>query len=633
MRGYRGQPSLSRDFALLSAAVLFLLLLISAWVTYSSYEAHADRISDEMGKEAARIERTVASEMGAANYMLLALGKQVVLDPQRDLVRVAQMMKAFDSKGYIYAVFTLVNPEEKIIVSSNRGVLDVPVDASDRDYVKKAFAEPWKMHIGRPVEGHVSNRWVIPVAMGLTDYTGKFVGTIVISIDINTLTEQISNLVKRDGISFAIISKTLIALTQVSDDKDFVTNNFPAKKLMNVDFATHPQGLLAHGSMFWGTGNYTYYRVSSEYPYIVLLGYDPQYSDETVRNLLLSRLLQMFTISIFFVLFLWIMRIRMVKPVLEMTTVATSVAKGNTQITLPKSGAIEIENLAVQIRRICEYIDENRRVEDELRNKIHMLRRARQEAEMANRSKSELLSAIVQEMQARLSSIISGTQSIKDQIHGPIENIRYKETANDIYTTGNTLFNELRDALALTKIETDYIKLNEKPVELSAVISKTLRFMTDKMQSLKLGVKVALHEPMPRLVGDEVRLQQVFMNSLLHLFSYAKPETTLLLEGSVINEQKDKLCLAFVITTGDTSPYSNEEMVELAKNLLSSNIPYLPLHKQLGTEEDIDIGLELAKALITMHRGYFDFRLVGGVATIIIVFSATRIRFMDAQES
>ena len=81
------------------------------------------------------------------------------------------------------------------------------------------------MQIGRPIEGRVSGRWVIPVAMGLTDYTGKFIGTILISIDINELTEQISTLVKRDGISFAIISKTLIPLTQVSDDNNFLTNN------------------------------------------------------------------------------------------------------------------------------------------------------------------------------------------------------------------------------------------------------------------------------------------------------------------------------------------------------------------------------------------------------------------------
>ena len=632
MRGYWGQPSLSRDFALLSAAVLFLLLLISAWVTYSSYEKNSERIAEELGKEAARIERTLAGEMGAANHMLVALGKQVVLDPSHDLIRVAQMLKSFDSKGYIYAVFTLVNPEEKIVVSSNRGVLDVPVDASDRDYVKKAFAEPWKMHIGRPVEGHVSNRWVIPVAMGLTDYTGKFIGTLVISIDINTLTDQISSLVKRDGVSFAIISKTLIALTQVSDDKDFVTNNFPAKKLMNVDFAVNPSGLLANGSLFWGTGTYTYYRVSSEYPYIVLLGYDPQYSDDTMRNLLWSRLIQMLMIAVFFVLFLWIMRTRMVKPVLEMTTVATSVAKGNTQITLPKAGAIEIESLAAQIRRICEYIDESRRVEDELRNKIQMLRRARQESEISNRSKSELLSCICQEMQGRLSAIISSAQAIRDQIHGALDNPKYRDSAAEIYNTSNTLFNELRDTLALTKLETDYIRLNEKPVEMSSVVSKTLRFIADKTQALKLNVKVALHEPMPRLIGDEVRLQQVFMNSLLHLFEYAKPDSTLLLEGSVINEQKEKLCLAFTLTTSEEMPYSPDELSEIAKQMLAAAPSYMASGKIDTGEEDVDIGLELAKALVTMHRGYFDFRQQNGVATIIIVFSATRIRFMDAQD-
>jgi signal transduction histidine kinase len=631
MRGYWGQPSLSRDFALLSAAVLFLLLLISAWVTYSTYTKNSERIAEDLGKEAARIERTLASEMDSANHMLLALGKQIAIDQARDLVRIAQMLKSFDSKGYIYAVFTLVSPDEKIVVSSNRGVLDVPVDASDRDYVKRAFAEPWKMHIGRPVEGHVSNRWVVPVAMGLTDYTGKFVGTVVISIDINTLTEQISTLVKRDGISFGIISKTLIALTQVSEDKDFVTNNFPAKKLMDVNFAANPSGLLAHGSLFWGTGNYAYYRVSSEYPYIILLGYDPHYSDENVRNILWSRLLQMLMIAVFFVLFLWIMRTRMVKPVLEMTTVATSVAKGDTNITLPKAGAIEIESLATQIRRICEYIDENMRVENELRNKIQMLRRARQEAEMANRSKSELLGCICQEMQVRLSSLITAAQMLSDQSHGQLGSPKYQEAASDIYNTSNTLFSEIRDTLSILKIEAGYTKLAEKPVELSTIISKTLRFIADKTQALKLHVKVDLNEPMPRLLADDIRIQQVFMNLLLHLFTYAKENSTLSINGSVISEKRDKQCMVITLSTNENSPYQQEELAQIVSKMIDAPPNHLLASRHIDfANEDIDIGLELAKTLVALHKGYFNLHQHNGVTTVVLVFPASRIRFMDS---
>src|SRR5690606_20241991 len=122
------------------------------------------------------------------------------------LVQLAQVLKSFDSKDNLYSIFSWIGPTQHAMVSSNRGILEKPVDLSDRDYVKQVLTDPWHMTIGRPIEGRVSNHWVIPVAIGLTDYTGKFIGTLMISLDINVLTERLSKLIKRDGISFAIVS-------------------------------------------------------------------------------------------------------------------------------------------------------------------------------------------------------------------------------------------------------------------------------------------------------------------------------------------------------------------------------------------------------------------------------------------
>ncbi len=77
MRGYWAQPSLSRDFALLAAAIVVVLFTISAWVSYTTYTRHTEEIASELEKEAARVERTLGAEMESANYMLTALVKQI----------------------------------------------------------------------------------------------------------------------------------------------------------------------------------------------------------------------------------------------------------------------------------------------------------------------------------------------------------------------------------------------------------------------------------------------------------------------------------------------------------------------------------------------------------------------------
>lgn len=597
MKNYWTQPSLSRDFALLSAAVFCVLFLVSMWVTYVTYARHTEHIAEELQTEASRIERTLANEMESANYLLTALGRQIVVNNARDLVELAQILKSFDAKEQMYAIFNWINVDQKILVSSSRGILEKPVDVSDRDYVKKAFIEPWKMHIGRPIEGRVSGRWVIPVAMGLTDYTGKFIGTLIISLDISQLTDRVSTLVKRDSISFAIISKTLIPLTQVSEDKDFLNKNFPAQRLVNIDYVKNPSGLLSQGSMFWGTGSYTYYSVSEQYPYIILLGYDNRYQDDAVRNMLWSRLLQMVVIAAFFMLFLLIVRSRMIRPVMEVTEAIAQVARGNTDVKLPTIGPIEINLLAGQVSRIKEYIEENKRVDDELRNKMFMLRRTCKEMEVSTHSKAEFLAFICQEMRAPVNSAMGCAQVMKDQIYGPIENKKYRQYASDIYTSCTHVISQLDYVLELAKIEAHYAVLRESTIDLGTTINRALRSLADQLQAAKIDIKVNIDENGVLIFADDFRIQQIISNAIFYLIDRGLKECSITIAVNHIIEKKDR------------------QSVEIC-------LEYPKINRE---EESFHTQLELIRRLTELHQGSMSVNS----ERLTVTLPGTRLRFAD----
>jgi signal transduction histidine kinase len=630
MRSSWLQPSLSRDFALLSAAILFILCMISAWVTYATYNTHIKRVEIDLEKEAVRIESTLSTEVERANYMLTALGKQIVLGLGNDLTRLAQVLKSFDSKGNIYSLFSWIGPEQHALVSSNRGVLEKPVDISDRDYVKKSLTDPWKMTIGRPIEGRVSNQWVIPVAMGLTDYTGKFAGTLMISLDISVLTERLNQLVKREGISFAIVSKTLIPLAQVSEDKDFMNHNFPTQKLVNVNFSTNPSGLIAQGSPFWGTGTYAYYRVSEHYPYIILIGYDSKHIDSAMRNMLWSRLLQMMVMALFFVLFLWIVRARMIVPVMDMTAIVSAVAKGQSHTPLPQGGPMEIENLSAQVKRVSEYIQESKRIEDELRNKMFTLKTSKERSEIEKRSMVEFLAYMCQEMSTPLNNIAGFAQVMKEQLYGPIENRKYRQYADDIFTTSNSVIDNVKDLQLYAKAGTDYIELVEKAVDVASVVNKAIRFVEQRLEVEKLAVKITLQEPLPRLIADEFRLQQVIMNLLLYALGHAMPQATMRLEARMLTENKDKQFFALVINSMDTS-LTTAKLTELAdKVLFGSPQPLSSSRSFEALKEQPDLRLELARTLVSLHHGAMDIvNESESNLAVVVLFSSSRIRFVD----
>jgi len=626
------QPSLSRDFALLSASALFVLCIISAWVTYTTYTRHTQTIASDLEKESKHLESAIAMQIDDASYMLTSLGKQIIIDPDRNLTKLAQVLKSFDKKDYRYSILTWINPQGQMEISSNRGVLEKPVDISDRDFVKMATsADPWKMVIGQPIEGRVSGQWVIPVAMGVTDYTGKFIGIVAISLNIKILTEQLEKIVQHEGISFAIANRNLVPITQASDNKDFSAQNFPIQKLENINFTKNPNGLITQSTLFWEIGNYYYYRACADLPYVLLLSYDAQYSDGTVRDYLWYRLLQMIAMGMFFVLFLWITRVRMIKPIMEMSNIVADVARGKPFEALPKGGPVEIEALAGQIHKVSDYIGENKRIESELRHKIHQFMKAKDQAEMNKRSQMEFLAYVCHDLRNPLNSIIGGAQVIKDQLHGPMENRKYRQYITDIFGAANSLMNRTQDLVAMAKSETGYFELSEKPVDIADVIRKSVRFISDKMQAETLSIKIQMQEPIPRLMADEFRLQQILTNLFLQVIDHAQKDGTIMLETTFINESRDKGIFAFVISSTDKSPYTNAALLSMADELLGSTHHRPPSDAAVFSNDHTNISLELAKTLIALHSGAIDITESPDNSIVITVFfPGNRVRFMDS---
>jgi len=627
MKNYWTQPSLSRDFALLSAAIVFLLFLISAWVTYTTYISYSERIANDMEKESQRLAYTLSTEMDNASYMLSSLGKQIITDSNQDLVRLAKVIKAFDSNEHIYRALSWIDSTKHIVISSSTGVLEKSVDVSDRDYVRQSAIEPWKMYLGQPVEGRVTNRYVIPATMGLTDYTGKFVGILLISVDTNTLTEHLTNQISQNGISFAVVTKSLQPLLQRPGSQDFVTSIFPLDSLRKISDVS-PNGLLMEGNLFLGSGNYFYYHTLSDYPYTILLGYDLSRSDEAVRGILWSRLLQLLVIASFFVLFLWMMRTRMIKPVLDITDAASAVSKGKAYRGELVHGPEEILALSEEISRISDYIDESKRVENELRNKVFMLKQAKEASQMATHSKSEFLAYACQEIRAALNHIIGFSQTMRDQLHGPIENRKYRQYATDIYSISNSLLNYTQDLLTFSKVETGHISLNEHPLDLQEIINKTLRFMADKMQNEKRNIRTQLQEPLSRLLADEFRLQQILTNMLMYLFHTTTQDQSLVLKVEVVSENRERMFYAIVGYSDDRAAPKAAELAAWAQVLFDNHSSLTSRDEEHS--EPSDIHLELIHSLTALHQGYVGVKEDGKSVMVAIFFPTNRIRFSDS---
>src|SRR5271170_6566958 len=103
------KPSLLRDFYVLAALIVFVLSLVSLWVTYETYEDHSDRVMKQLETEATRVDRAMILEIEHSSYLLEALGRQISHMDPNDLKGIALLLRSFDTTATLHHVFSWID--------------------------------------------------------------------------------------------------------------------------------------------------------------------------------------------------------------------------------------------------------------------------------------------------------------------------------------------------------------------------------------------------------------------------------------------------------------------------------------------------------------------------------------------
>lgn len=591
----RTQPSLSRDFALLSVFIVFILLLVSIWVTVESIGTYEREVRKQMESEALRLDRSLIVEVENASYILESVGRQIQAtgdNPQN----ISQLFFSFTkSGGPKRNILAWVNKSQLITVSNTLGVLQKPIDVSDRDYMKKSIAEPWKVHIGRPIQGRLSDKWIVPLSIGLTDKNGTYMGSVAISLDTELLGEDIARSIKDSGIRFAITNLALTLITQTGTSEQFFAGNFDVNELAKIDFETTKSAMYSKGSLFDSKKIYSYFERSSRYPYVIFLGIDAHQSHSALYKLLMPRIFQLVVIALFLLFVLWTVRKRIIHPVIALTEQTSVIVRGGKFDDSAMRGPLEIEQLAAEIYRLYEYIEERRRIEAESRLKNGELTRIKEAAQLTNQIKADFFAYVGQELTEPVEVILAHSETVKDQHFGPIGNTKYLAPAYDIYEHAQQLLSMLQDIQAISKAETGLLALNESDVDLMFVLQKSVRIFREKTGGFEIQNDVT-QDPI-QIHGDELRIKQMILSILTAASHQLTGGETIRITSSIKSQE---VSLIFSYAAANT----------------------------LGATSRSRHGLDLALArlLIAMHQGTLEIKTTyDRVTSIVIKFPAMRV--------
>ncbi len=240
---------------------------------------------------------------------------------------------------------------------------------------------------------------------------------------------------------------------------------------------------------------------------------------------------------------------------------------------------------------------------------------ARDEAEAANRTKSEFLAAMSHELRTPLNAIIGFSEMIKIETLGPVGNPQYRGYASDIYSAGKHLLALINDILDLSKVESGSDELHEDSIAVPEFVQSVIGLVRQRAENGSVKLDTDICDDLPLLLADERKLKQILVNLLSNAVKFTDSGGQVTLKAWCRSDS------GFVFQIVDTGIGMTPEDIPKA----------LSQFGQIGRDlnrkyEGTGLGLPLSKNLVELHGGYLDLQSDLGTGTTVTVrFPASRI--------